>query len=169
MMVARVRIRLEGGRVRLVVWRRCILESKLGAEECADRLGRVTQRIKLPFVRRPLVGWASRDAFSVRWVGSRTMLMARANGTFVPAPGPAVEIRVELGVSVIELVVVLLFAAFYLLGALTPGYLASDLILGAMFLAWVGFFVLVLARWNRGADRLVQILAATCEAAARQE
>jgi hypothetical protein len=89
--------------------------------------------------------------------------------TFVPAPGHAVEIRVELGVSVIELVVVLLFAAFYLLGALTPGYLASDLILGAMFLAWVGFFVLVLARWNRGADRLVQILADTCEAAARQE
>lgn len=155
--------------MKLVVWRRCILESKLEAVECADRLGRVTQRVKLPFARRPLVGWTSRDAFSVRWARSRTMLMPRANGTFVAAPGPEVEIRVELGVSVTELVVVLLFAALYLLGALTPGYLASDLILGAMFLAWVGFFVLVLARWNRGADRLVQILAATCEAAARQE
>ncbi|HEY4024845.1 MAG TPA: hypothetical protein VGO86_00330 [Candidatus Dormibacteraeota bacterium] len=64
---------------------------------------------------------------------------------------------------------VLVFAAFYLLGALTAGHLASALILGAMFLGWVGSFVLVLARWNRGADRLVQILAATCEAAARLE
>ena len=155
--------------MKLVVWRQCVMESKLGAEECADRLGRLTQRVQLPFVRRPLVGWGSEDAFSVRWGTSRAMLMPRANGTFVPAPGAALTIRVELGVSVIELVVVLLFAAFYLLGALTPGHLASDVILGAMFLAWVGFFVLVLARWNRGADRLVHILAATCEASARHE
>src|SRR5215472_18141286 len=74
--------------MKLVVWRRCILESKLEAVECADRLGRVTQRVKLPFARRPLVGWTSRDAFSVRWARSRTMLMPRANGTFVAAPGP---------------------------------------------------------------------------------
>ena len=155
--------------MKLVIWRRCILESKLGAEECADRLGRVTQRVRLPFVRRPLVGRVSRDAFSVRWVRSRTMLMPRANGTLVPAADHTVEIRVELGVSVIELVVVVLFAAFYLLAALTPGDIVADLILGAMFLAWVGIFVLVLVRWNHGADRLVQILGATCEAAAQQE
>jgi hypothetical protein len=155
--------------MKLVVWRRCILQSRLGVDECADRLGRVTQRIYLPFVRRSLVGQASREAFSVRWVRSRMMLMPRANGTVVRATGSAVEIRVELGVSVVDLVVVPLVAAFLLWGALTPGYLGSDLILAAMFLAWVGFYGLALARWNRRADRLVQILAAICEAAAPSE
>lgn len=157
------------------------MESRLGAEDCADRLRQAMHRIQHPFVWRPLVGWASRDGFSVRsinsgsWLMRRVMpagvmpLVPRANGRFVPVPGPAMEIRVELGVSIIELAVAIFFAAFFLLGALTPGYLTSDLLLGAMFLLWVAWHVLALSRWHRRADRLVQILSSTCEAAVRQE
>jgi hypothetical protein len=162
--------------VKLVVFRRHILESSLGAEECGDRLRQAMHRVQHPFVWRPLVGWASRDAFSVRsgnlgsWLRwGVLLLMPRANGRFVSVPDPATEIRVELGVSIIELMVVIFFAAFLLLGALTPGYLASDLILGAIFLFWVAWHGLALLRWNRRADRLVQVLSSTCDAAVQEE
>jgi hypothetical protein len=98
----------------------------------------------------------------------RPLLMPRANGTIVPAPGPPAKIRLELGISVIEVVVVLVFAALFLLGAVSPSN-PVDYILGAMFLVWVGMFALVLSRRKRGADRLVQVLCATCEATVRQE
>jgi hypothetical protein len=155
--------------VKLVVFRRCILESRLGADECAERLRRVTRRVRIPLVRRPLVGRASSEAFSVRWVRSRTLLMPRATGTFTQVSGPATEIRVELGVSVIELVVVLFFTALYLFGAVDPDHNSTSLILGAMFLVWIGVFAVVLLRWSRGADRLLQIISVTCEATARQQ
>ncbi|MBO0682195.1 MAG: hypothetical protein J2P45_03480 [Candidatus Dormibacteraeota bacterium] len=58
----------------------------------------------------------------------------------------------------------IIFALFYLWGALTPGYLASDVILGALFVLWVGEHAIGLTRWSRRADRLVEILSSTCEA-----
>jgi len=43
--------------VQLVVWPRCVLESRVGAEDCAYRLRGNTQRIELVFLKRQLVGW----------------------------------------------------------------------------------------------------------------
>jgi hypothetical protein len=94
------------------------------------------------------------------------MLMPRARGTFVPIPSPATEIRVELGVSVAEMVVALIVAGLLLLDAMSSGDVAGGLIRGAVFVFWVAILALILYRWSCGADRLFRILTVACDATA---
>jgi hypothetical protein len=150
--------------VRLAVLRRCVLESTRGPDECAERLRRATHRLQPPFGgRRPFVGRVSADRFSVRSTRRRG-LPPRANGTFGPGAGEATEVRVELGVALVESIPVGVVTVLFALNLLGTSFDLGGLLNALIALLWLGMVAFTVRRWNRWADELVARLCTTCEA-----
>jgi len=150
--------------MRLAVLRRCVLESRLGPEECTARLRRSTHRLQPFFLgRRPLVGRVSADGFSVR-SARRRELPPRANGAFAAGPGEGTELHVELGIAIAELIPVCVVTLFFVLTLLGTSLDLGGLLNAVIALVWLGMVAFVVLGWNRRADDLVARLCAVCEA-----
>jgi hypothetical protein len=150
--------------VRLVVLRRCVLESRLDPEECAARLRRSTHRLEPPLlVWRPFVGRVSAEGFSVR-SARRRALPVRANGTFALGRGEGAEIRLDLGVAILELIPLSVLTVYFVVGLLGVNADLGGLMFAILAVVWLGMLAFPVRRWSRRADELIARLCATCEA-----
>ena len=150
--------------MRLIVLRRCVLESSLDPDECEARLRQATYRFQPWFwARRPFVGRVSAKGFSVR--GSRRRaLPARASGSVMGEVGMGAQISLELGIGLPELIPSCLITVFFGLGLLQTSLDPGGLLNAGLAVVWLAMFAYPLLRWNRRADELVARLSAACEA-----